>query len=151
REPNDYLVFEPSVPDAPLRATDARGVRITGGGAQTYRWYADSGNLYWIAASAEGTLLRVTQDGEHWQSVEFPPDVGAPTDVVRFRDTLVVLTERALIRIDGSKSVVIARVRDKRTPFELTDFFCAAPLAVLNGELYAGGQRDGSLYKLVND
>ncbi len=45
--------------------------------------------------------------------------------------------------------VEIARVEPKRSPFPVDDAFCAAPLAVFRGELYAGSQRDGSLWKLV--
>jgi hypothetical protein len=37
----------------------------------------------------------------------------------------------------------------KKSPFEVTDFFCTAPLAVMNGTLYAGGQRGGTLYRLA--
>jgi hypothetical protein len=78
-----------------------------------------------------------------------PGDVGVPTDITRFGNDLVVLTERALLRLDGDRSTVIATVEGKHSPFELTDFFCAAPLAAFHGELYAGGQRGGALYKLV--
>lgn len=37
----------------------------------------------------------------------------------------------------------------KKSPFEVTDFFCTAPIAVLNNVLYAGGQRGGTLYRLT--
>jgi len=36
-----------------------------------------------------------------------------------------------------------------KSPFEVTDFFCTAPLAVMNDVLYAGGQRGGTLYRLI--
>jgi hypothetical protein len=58
-----------------------------------------------------------------------------------------VLAERALVRLGTSD--IIARVEGKKSPFEVTDGYCAAPLAVFKGELYAGGQRGGALYKLV--
>ena len=41
-----------------------------------------------------------------------------------------------------------AGAKDKKSPFEVSDFFCVAPLAVFQNELYAGGQRGGTLYKL---
>ena len=34
--------------------------------------------------------------------------------------------------------------KDKKSPFEVSDFFCVAPLAVFENELYAGGQRGGA-------
>ena len=80
-----------------------------------------------------------------------PDAAGRPTDVVRFRDGLVVLAERALVRLDteAKGAEIVARVEGKASPFEITDAFCAAPLAVLDGELYAGGQRGGALFRLV--
>ena len=39
--------------------------------------------------------------------------------------------------------------KEKKSPFEVSDFFCVAPLAVFDNELYAGGQRGGSLYRLT--
>ena len=46
---------------------------------------------------------------------------------------------------------VVASVTDARSPFGLTDVFCAAPLGVLGDGLYAGGQRDGALYRVDPD
>lgn len=73
--------------------------------------------------------------------------------MTRFRDAVVVLTERGLHRLDdatGTTAVAtIARIEDKKSPFEIGDFFCTAPLAVLDGRLYAGGQRGGTLYRLT--
>jgi hypothetical protein len=120
--------------------------------------------------------LRVTSDGDHWAAIALPGDAGRPTDVTRFRDAVVVLTERGLYRlsgeaVDGAAGVdatdgvavvtatPIARVdeapdggapaKEKKSPFEVSDFFCVAPLAVFQNELYAGGPRGGSLYKLA--
>jgi hypothetical protein len=94
--------------------------------------------------------LRVTEDGDEWREIELPADAGRPTDVVRFRDALVILTERHLLRLDeGGALGVVATVDGSRSPFDVHDFFCAAPLAVFENELYAGGQRDGALFKLV--
>ena len=123
----------------------------------------------------------MTTDGDHWAALPLPDDAGRPTDITRFQDAVVLLTENGLYRlrgaaIDGASGVdadnpvaavtatAIARVnrgdgRDggparapaQKSPFEVSDFFCAAPLAVFQNELYAGGQRGGSLYRLDED
>jgi hypothetical protein len=69
--------------------------------------------------------------------------------VVRFGGELVVLTERALVGLGegGEPARIIATITDKKSPFALDDAFCAAPLGVLGGALYAGGQRGGALYR----
>jgi hypothetical protein len=149
------------------------------------RWWVDGGatpaRLYWIAWSRDtGLVVRVTTDGDRWAAIALPADAGRPTDVTRFRDAVVVLTERGLYRlrgqaIDGAAGVdaadgvasatatAMARVdevpdagapaaanaKPPKSPFEVTDFFCVAPLAVFKNELYAGGQRGGSLYRLA--
>jgi len=197
REPNDYLYFTPSAaavandagardagaaPEAILRREDAHPTRITRtGAAGTLRWWVDSkvtpARLYWIARSRDtGILARVTSDGDHWAAIPLPDDAGRPTDVTRFRDAVVMLTERGLYKLSGPAidgaagadasdgvanvtATVIARVdevgdggappaKPKKSPFEVSDFLCAAPLAVFKNELYAGGQRGGSLYRL---
>jgi len=79
--------------------------------------------------------------------IDLPADAGRPTDLVRWRGSLVALTERGLWKL-GDRVERIAEVTDKKSPFALLDIFCAAPLAVYRGELYAGGQRDGALWKL---
>jgi len=151
-EPNDYVYFEPPRDRMLITQDDVHAVRVTEGGtAQTLRWYADGGNLYWIAWNREGVALRVSNDGDHWQIVPLPNDLGVPTDIVRFRGALHVLTSRGLLRLDGATPTVLARIGEKRSPFELDDSFCAAPLAVFQGELYAGGQRDGALYRFKPD
>jgi hypothetical protein len=148
REPNDYVYFEPPRERTLITQEDVRAARVTETGtAQTLRWYADGGRLYWIAWNREGVALRVSADGDNWRVVPLPNDVGVPTDILRFRGALHVLTSRALLRLDEAGPTVLARVTDKRSPFELDDSFCAAPLAVFRGELYAGGQRDGALYR----
>jgi hypothetical protein len=140
RETNDFVVFDGEA---------LAGRRVTpDGGAETLRWYADRGALYWIAIDKDGSgVLRVTKDGEAWQAVALPEGVGRPADIVRFRDALVVLTEHALLRLpaDGAP-IVLATWEDKRI-FAVNDFFCAPPLAVYQGELYAGSQKDGALYR----
>jgi hypothetical protein len=131
---------------------DVHAVQVTEAGtAQTLRWYADRGALYWIAWSHEGVGLRVSHDGDTWRGVALPSDVGVPTDIVRFRGALHVLTSRALLRLDEAGPTVLTRITDKRSPFELDDSFCAAPLGVFQGQLYAGGQRDGALYRFEPD
>ena len=74
-----------------------------------------------------------------------------PSGSVSNRGALLVLTTRALLRLGEGAPAVLARFDDKRSPFELDDSFCAAPLGVLAGELYAGGQRDGALYRFRED
>ena len=80
-----------------------------------------------------------------------PASAGRPSDITRFRDAVVVLTERGLWRLDNAalSTTPIVKVEGKRSPFEVSDLFCAAPLAVFRNALYAGGQRGGALYKLV--
>jgi hypothetical protein len=148
---HDYVVFNPAPGARTITHRDMHPVRATDrGGHRTLRWYADGGKLYWIAVNREGTTLRVTEDGTSWRAVALPRFAGQPTDITRFRGALVVLAERGLYRIDQDQPSLVGRVSspDGRTPFERNDLFCAAPLAVHRGELYAGGQRDGALYRL---
>jgi hypothetical protein len=151
-EPSDYVVFEPAYGTQVITHRDVHPVHATDGGtARTLRWYADDGKLYWIAIGRDGTKLRVTEDGDTWRVVTFPKNAGAPTDVTRFRGVLVALTERGLYRLDQDPPARVAAAPspDGRTPFEQNDMFCAAPLGVLDGTLYAGGQRDGALYRIA--
>jgi len=152
RAPDDFVMLAPAANQSELRQEDLHPVRVTEpGAAQTLRWYADAGKLYWIAWGRDGTWLRVTSDGDHWSSIALPSAAGAPTDIVRYRGKLVVLAEHALLQLEGTKVSVIASVADKKSPFELRDGLCAPPLAVFRNELYAGGQRDGSLYRFIAD
>ena len=152
REPNDYVYFAPPRERALINELDLHAVRVTESGtAQTLRWYADGGRLYWIAWNHDGVGLRVSSDGDTWRVVSLPSDAGVPTDIVRFRGALHVLTSRALLRLDDAGPTVLSRNTDKRSPFELDDSFCAAPLGVFQGELYAGGQQGGVLYRFKQD
>ena len=152
-EPNDYLVFNPPPGAARISQADLEAVRVTARGtARTIRWYTDEGKLYWIASDRERRArLRVTEDGDHWKVIDLPKSAGQPSDITRFRGVLVVLAERGLYRLDKDPPEVVATVPspDGRSPFEVRNYFCAAPLGVLDGELYAGGQRDGALYRVV--
>lgn len=94
-------------------------------------------------------MLRVTGDGETWTAVPLPADAGWPTDVTRYRGAVVALTERGLWRVDVDPPVELAHLDEKRTRFPVDDAFCAAPLAVFRGDLYAGDQRDGSLWRIA--
>jgi len=44
-------------------------------------------------------VAQVTRDGDQWTPIDLPPELGAPTDLIRFRGALVVLTERALLSL----------------------------------------------------
>jgi hypothetical protein len=164
REPNDYVYITPSTSTTTTTAmtTDAgadlvanrarmHAVRVTdSGAAETLRWYVDKKKhrLYWLAWARDGVHLRSTDDGDTWKTIDLPADAGRPTDVKRYGDAMIVLTERALYSLhdDGTTSE-LARVTDKKTPFEVSDFFCVAPLGFYKGALYAGGQRGGTLYR----
>ncbi|HEY8090039.1 MAG TPA: hypothetical protein VIF09_19390 [Polyangiaceae bacterium] len=149
--PDDYVVFDPPRAASSIGYEDAHPANVTGlRGTNTLRWYADGGRLFWIAWQRDGdVVLRVTRDGDHWEQVALPFEVGRPTDIVRWRGALFVLGERALVRLDEHDvPSVVARVDGKRSPFVFDDLFCAAPLAVYRNRLYAGGQRDGALHVL---
>jgi hypothetical protein len=151
REPNDYVVFAPPPGAAHIAHEDVHAFRVTPGGASlTLRWFADAGKLWWIAIERDGNVtLRVTDDGDAWRAVPLPADAGRPADVARWRGALVVLTEWGLWRVDVDPAVQLAHVESKKTPFAVNDAFCAAPLAVYRGDLYAGDQRDGSLWRVA--
>ena len=158
REPNDYVVIEPPTTDATptLTREHLRAVRVTDtGAAGTIRWWVDSAaappRLYWLAWDHGEVVIRFTTDGDTWLKLDVPSGAGRPSDITRFRDAVVVLTERGLWRLDGAAlaATPIAKVQGNHSPFELTDLLCTAPLAVFRNELYAGGQRGGTLYKLV--
>lgn len=179
REPNDYVYFTPDAAEASADAGVVKSVGDLGdagadrlaqnrvrlkafrvsdsGAAETLRWRVDprTHTLYWIAWTREGVDLRATRDGDTWETIELPQGVGRPTDIRRFGDDLVVLTERALVSLapDGKTRELLhfelPGARDKKkAAFELSDFFCAAPLGIYKGQLYVGGQRGGTLYRI---
>jgi len=151
REPSDYVVFSPPEGADHIGHDDEHARRVTeGGGALTLRWFADAHRLWWIELErgGRGATLRVTDDGETWSVVPLPAEAGSPTDVARWRGAVVVLTEWGLWRVDVDPPVQLAAVAAKRSPFLVDDAFCAAPLAVFRGDLYAGDQRDGALWRI---
>ena len=157
REPNDVVVVDAAAGATSLAQSSLHAQRITGTGAShTLRWYVDGPTLYWLAWERfRGARLWRSTDGDHWTTVNLPPDAGAPTDLTRWRDGLVLLTSTGLWRLDGPAPRRIATVERRivrggsEGPFDLTDGFCAAPLAVLGNTLYAGSQRDGALWRVV--
>ncbi len=154
REMNDYVVFSPPPESKELAVLDMHPTQVTSlGGAETLRWYTDRGSLYWITIDKDGTgKLRVTTDGLTWTAMDIPPEAGRPADVVRMGDDVVLLTERRLYTLDSS-TLAISEIASWTDPklFAGDDFFCAAPLAVFDGDLYAGSQKDGSLMRFVAD
>ena len=165
RDPNDFLVFKPSDPEAKeLKREDIDPVRITpSGAAGTLRWWVDRAasppRLYWIAWARDGVNLRFTTNGDDWTVVPMPAGAGRPTDITRFRDKVVVMTERGLYRMAGDaidpNALATAPLSTKEKkpsgPFDVTDFFCVAPLAVLDNVLYVGGQKyPATLFKIVD-
>lgn len=159
REPNDMVVIDGPPGTTALAQSMLRGVRVTPMGASlTMRWYVDGTTLYWIAWQRRGGVhLYRTTDGDHWSEVALPAGAGAPTDITRWRDGLVLLTTQGLWRLEGDAVRLVAPItpamvdRRRGGPFDLGDGFCAAPLAVLNNVLYAGSQRDGALWRVVED
>ena len=68
---------------------------------------------------------------------------------MRFRDGLVVLASKSLLRLEKDESFsTLATWKDEKL-FAVDDIFCAPPLAVHQNQLYAGSQKDGSLYVLA--
>ena len=149
-DPNDFVVIAPPAGTNELLPEHSRPIRGTlSGSAHTLRWYADRGTLYWITYSGGAYELYSSTDGEHFERIELPADSGSPSDVLRVGEALLVLTERALLELAAGGIRVRSRIEGKRSPFAVDDLSCAAPLAVFDGTLFAGGHRRGELYKLV--
>jgi len=121
------------------------------GGRSTLSWFSHERRLYWISAGPDGVVLAVSDNGQGWQILPLPAEAGAPLDLARFGSSLVVLTEHELFALDASGETTSLGRLEAPSPFELSDHYCAAPLAVFQGELYAGGQRRGELYRFVSD
>jgi hypothetical protein len=148
RDTNDYVVISPASDRTDLENAPSRAVNVAGG-VHTLRWIADRGKLYWVTIGSEGGKLRVTDDGEHWSLVPLPREVGFPSDVLRVGKRLFVLGERALAELSEKGVRIIATVAEPKSPFKVDDAYCAAPLVAFAGELYAGAQHKGALYKLA--
>jgi hypothetical protein len=149
---HDLVVLDPPRDATDISQEQLHPLRVTeGGAAQTLRFFTHRGTLYWIAWGRDGVRLRKTEDGEHFTPVTLPTDAGAPLDLVAFRGALFLLSEWGLYRVNQTQMVPVTRITTKKTPFVLRDALCAAPLAVYDNELYAGGQTDGSLYRFSED
>jgi len=154
REPNDYVVIAPPAGTSELTREHVAGYRVSDhGAALTLRWYADRGRLFWLSIERTGaTTLRFTEDGNRWRTVSFAPSAGRVSDVVRFRDALVALTEAGLYRLsdppDAAPPTLIAAAPqfNRGRAFPVNDAFCASPLAVFQNKLYAGSQHDATLF-----
>lgn len=146
---HDYVVLSPPKDATALAPEHARAVQVTdSGGAHTVRWFADRERLYWITVGGDGGELRVTEDGDQWTRVALPADAGAPTDLLRVGERLLVMAERALLELGANGPLVLARVEDKKSPFALNDAYCAAPLTAFEGRVFVGDQRRGALWTL---
>jgi hypothetical protein len=149
---HDFVVIEPAREATTFSAADAQARRVTArGGAHTLRWYADAGRLYWLTIGAEGVALRVTEDGDHFRLLSLPPEAGNPADVLRVGPHLLVLAEHGLYELSGDAFKLRAAITDAKTPFKIDDGYCAPPLVAFRGNLYAGDQLRGHLWKLVAD
>jgi len=131
-----------------------RLVRFTGaGGWLTHRWASGGGWLYWIGSRSRGgkrsSVLYQSEDGIRFRWVPLPEDAGRPQDLVVVGESRILLTSRGLFRSrapDGKwRRIAPAPEGD---PFGAYDGFCSAPLAAAGDALYAGGTRDGHLYRL---
>ncbi len=156
REPNDFVVIRPPNGEQQLAQAHMTAQRVSPrGGSLTLRWYTDRGRLFWIELQrGAGVYLHWTSDGQSWRTIELPVEAGAPSDITRFRDSLVILTENGLYKIaDSLDPSTLRRVGSGPTrpaeqhAFAVTDAFCASPLAVYRNALYAGSQLGSRLYR----
>jgi hypothetical protein len=146
------VVLSPPRERSAIVQDDARALQATThGGAHTLRFYTDRGKLYWITIGRDGAALRESDDGERFRTVPLPPDAGAPSDVLRVGEHLLVLTENGLYERDGERFELRAPAPAGKPPFKVDDGYCAAPLVAFQGSVYAGDQQRGNLWKLVND
>jgi hypothetical protein len=149
---HDFVVIAPPREATTFSNSDAKAVRVTpSGGAHTLRWFTDRGRLYWITIDRNGVSLRVSDDGEHFRALALPAEAGAPSDLLRSGERLLLLAEHGLYELDGETARLRVPIADAKTPFKVDDGYCAAPLAVFQGNLYAGDQLRGNLLKVVAD
>ncbi len=147
---HDVVVLEPARDRATLDDGDARALKLTpSGGTHTLRWYADRGKLYWIGVGPDGAALRVSDDGERFELLQMPPDAGAPSDVLRVGEHLLVLAEGGLYERLAESFVLRAPPPPGKPAFKVDDGYCAAPLIAYRGSVFAGDQQRGNLWRLV--
>lgn len=148
---HDFVVFKPPRDATAISAKYATAVQVTkSGGANTLRWYTDHGRLYWVTIGADGGQLRVTKDGDAFRLLALPPGAGRPSDVLRVGKHLLVLAEHGLYELSDGSFRLLAPVPGKSI-FKVDDAYCAPPLVVFDGALYAGGQHRGALWRLSAD
>lgn len=149
---HDYVVIAPPRERSTIEQGDAHPVQATPSGrAHTLRWYTDRGKLYWLSIDAGGASLRVSEDGEHFRVLSLPAYAGAPSDILRVGEQLLVLAEQGLFELVGDVFKLRAAITEAKTPFKVDDGYCAPPLAAFQGNLYFGDQLHGALWKLVAD
>lgn len=147
----DYVRWQKQPAEAALTLAHATPVYLTpSGGLATLRWYAHENRLYWIASGAGGAELRSSADGIHWKTEIVPEAAGAPLDLIEFGNSLVLLTERHLLALSRQGPASVLADIPEPSPFAWSDHYCSAPLAVFQGQLYAGGQQRGELYRFVS-
>jgi len=147
----DYVRWQKQPTEEVLTRAHATPVVLTpSGGLATLRWYTHKNRLYWITAGAGGAALRSSEDGLHWKSEVLPEAAGAPLDLIEFGNSLVLLGERQLLVLSSQGSSSVLAEIPEPSPFTWSDHYCSAPLAVFQGQLYAGGQRRGQLYRFVS-
>lgn len=148
----DYVRWQKEPTEAELTTAHATPMYVTPrGGMATLRWFTHAHRLYWIRVGAFGAELSVSDDGVAWSIITLPEGAGAPLDLVQFGSALVLLTEHQLLALSRQNEFTRLAEIEHPSPFELTDHYCAAPLAVFQGQLYARGQRKGELYRFVPD
>lgn len=152
----DYVRWQKPPTEPALTSAHATPMFLTpSGGRATLRWYAHGRRLYWIMAGWGGAQLGISEDGVGWYALELPEGAGSPLDLAQFGTALVLLTEHRLLALpeqalpERGELIELARI-EAPSPFALSDHYCAAPLAVFQGQLYAGGQRKGELYRFVS-
>lgn len=147
----DYVRWQKQPSEDVLTLAHATPVYLTpAGGLATLRWYTHKNRLYWITAGAGGAELRSSEDGLHWKSEVLPEAAGTPLDLIEFGNSLVLLTERQLLLLSAQGTSSVLADIPEPSPFAWSDHYCSAPLAVFQGQLYAGGQRRGELYRFVS-
>ncbi|RYZ09756.1 MAG: hypothetical protein EOO73_02425 [Myxococcales bacterium] len=149
---HDAVVIAPPRDRATLEAADAMPIRLSERGrSHTLRWYTDGGKLYWIGVGPSGAALRVSEDGQQFQSLLLPEGALAATDLLRVGEHLLLLTDVGLYELVQGSFVLRAPAPPGAARFRVDDAYCAAPLVAFGGAVYAGDQERGNLWRLVAD